>query len=144
MNIAIGADHAGVALKDLIVAHLMARGCHVEDFGTHDTASVDYPDHGRPVALAVANGEVARGILVCGTGQGMCMTANKVPGVRAAVVSEPFSARMATLHNDARVLCLGSRVVGQSVAMECVDAWLDAEFEGGRHARRVAKMTGDH
>ncbi len=140
MHIAIGSDHAGLTLKAAVVSHLEAAGHTVQDLGTHSGDSVDYPDFGKAVAVAVAGGDAARGVLVCGTGQGMAMTANKVPGVRAAVVSDPFSARMAMAHNDARVLCLGERVVGGGVALECVDAWLATEFEGGRHARRVGKI----
>lgn len=143
MKIAIGSDHAGLSLKQLIAAHMLAQDHDVVDVGTHDSASCDYPDYGRKVALMVSRGEADRGVLVCGTGQGMAMTANKVPGVRAAVVSDTFSARMAAAHNDARVLCVGERVVGPGLAVACVDAWLDTDFEGGRHLRRVAKMTPD-
>jgi ribose 5-phosphate isomerase B len=137
MRIAIGSDHAGLDLKQAVAAHLVARGHEVVDVGTTSRESTDYPDYAAQVARRVAAAEVERGVLVCGTGQGMAMAANKVPGVRAAVVNEPFSARMAMLHNDARVLCLGARVVGEGVALECVDAWIAAAFEGGRHARRV-------
>lgn len=141
MKILVGCDHAGLGLKTEIIAYLLTQGHDVEDVGVHEATSVDYPEFARPVAEGVAEGRAERGILVCGTGQGMAMTANKVEGVRAAVVSEPFSAEMAMSHNDARVLCLGQRVVGASVALQCVAAWLSAEFEGGRHARRVGKMT---
>ncbi len=140
MRIAVGSDHAGLTLKRLVAAQLMAAGHEVVDVGTHEASSCDYPDYAQKVARAVAGGEVDRGVLVCGTGQGMAMTANKVPGVRAAVVSDPFSARMAILHNDARVLCLGERVVGPGVAQTCVEAWLSASFEGGRHQGRIEKM----
>lgn len=140
MKIAVGSDHAGLSLKKLVAAHLLAHDHDVVDVGTHETASCDYPDFARAVAEMVAAGDVDRGVLVCGTGQGMAMTANKVQGVRAAVVSDPFSARMASAHNDARILCLGERVVGAGVAMLCVDAWVETSFEGGRHQRRVAKM----
>lgn len=140
MKIAVGSDHAGLSLKRYLAEHLRAGGHEVVDLGTHDTASCDYPDFAHAVARAVVAGEAERGLLVCGTGQGMAMAANKVPGVRAAVVSDTFSARMATLHNDARVLCLGERVVGPGLAVACLDAWLDAAFEGGRHGRRVEKI----
>lgn len=140
MRIAIGADHGGRRLKDSLVAHLLASGHDVEDVGTHTDDSCDYPEFAHAVADLVLDGSAERGILVCGTGQGMAMTVNHRPGLRAAVVSEPFSARMAAEHNDARVLCLGERVVGQGVAWACVDSWLGASFEGGRHARRVAAI----
>ncbi len=140
MRIVVGADHGGFRLKAVLVEHLEGEGHDVVDLGTSGPESVDYPDRGAPVARAVANGEADRGVLVCGTGQGMAMTANKVRGVRAAVVSDVFSARMATEHNDARVLCLGERVVGAGLAIACLDAWLSSEFAGGRHARRVEKI----
>jgi ribose 5-phosphate isomerase B len=141
MRIAIGSDHGGRRLKDLVVGHLTSLGHEVADLGTHDDASCDYPDYARAVAVAVRDGAADRGVLVCGTGIGMSIAANKVDGVRAAVVSEPFSARMAAEHNDARVLCLGERTVGPDLALLCVDAWLGAQFQGGRHARRVAGIT---
>ena len=109
--------------------------------GTHDSASIDYPDYAEVVARRVAAGQAERGVLVCGTGIGMSIAANKVDGVRAAVVSETFSAQMAMEHNDARVLCLGERVTGPSLAETCVAAWLQASFAGGRHERRVGKIT---
>jgi len=140
MNVVLGADHGGVILKDAIAEHLRALGHDVTDVGTHGTVSVDYPDIGREVALAVASERFERGILVCGTGQGMAMTANKVSGVRAAVVADTFSAQMAMGHNNARVLCLGQRVLGAGLALRLVDVWMTAEFEGGRHGRRVSKM----
>lgn len=142
MRIAIGSDHAGLTLKRLVAAHLMSQGHDVVDVGTHDGSSCDYPDFALDVAHRVADGAVERGVLVCGTGQGMAMTANKVPGVRAAVVADPFSARMAIAHNDARVLCLGERVVGVGLALACIDAWIAGVFEGGRHQRRLDKMEG--
>ena len=140
MRIALGADHGGVELKDILAERLRHAGHSVSDLGTHDGASVDYPDFGRAVAEAVASGTAERGILVCGTGQGMAMTANKVPGVRAGVVSDSFSARMIVEHNNAQIMSLGARVVGQSLAETLVDAFLSASFEGGRHARRVGKI----
>lgn len=140
MRIALGADHGGVHLKDALVAHLLAAGHAVEDLGTHDTSSCDYPDFAHAVCQAVLGGRAERGVLVCGTGQGMAMAANKVPGIRAAVVSDTFSARMAAAHNAAAILCLGERVIGAGLAADCVDAWLATAFEGGRHERRIAKM----
>lgn len=140
MRIAVGSDHAGRSLKDQVAEHLRQLGHEVDDLGTHGSESVDYPDFGRQVALAVAQERAERGVLVCGTGQGMAMTANKVPGIRAAVVADALSAQMAMAHNDARVLCLGERVVGPGLALVLVDAWLGASFEGGRHARRVGKI----
>jgi ribose 5-phosphate isomerase B len=110
MKVAVGSDHAGLSLKNLIAAHLLSRGHDVVDVGTHEATSCNYPDFAKRVAYLVRDGETDRGVLICGTGQGMAMTANKVPGVRAAVVSDPFSARMTMAHNDARVLCLGERV----------------------------------
>lgn len=142
MRIAVGSDHAGRALKDELATHLRARGHEVDDLGAHDDTSVDYPDYAGRVARQVASGQADRGLLVCGTGQGMAMAANKVPGVRAAVVSDTFSARMAMAHNDARVLCLGQRVVGPGLAVELVDAWVGTDFEGGRHERRVRGIEG--
>ena len=140
MKIAVACDHGGLDLKRDVVAFLQELGHDVADLGTHDGASIDYPDYAKKVCGQLQSGEAERGVLVCGTGQGMAMTANKVPGIRAAVVSDSFSARMAMEHNDARVLCLGQRVLGTSLARECLNAWLDAEFGGGRHARRVAKI----
>ena len=140
MRIALGADHGGVALKDHIASRLAGLGHQVSDLGTHGSDSVDYPDFAVQVAHKVAGSEADRGILVCGTGQGMAITANKVPKVRAGVVSDPFSARMIVEHNNAQVLCLGARVIGAGLADTIVDAFLSAEFEGGRHERRVSKI----
>ncbi|MEZ4321378.1 MAG: ribose 5-phosphate isomerase B [Myxococcota bacterium] len=140
MTIAISSDHAGNVLRAAILEWLVERGYPVTDLGPQPGESVDYPDRARPLAEAVRDGRFDRGILVCGTGQGMAIAANKVPGVRAAVVADAFSARMAMAHNDARVLCLGERVVGAGVALDCVEGWLATEFEGGRHARRVGKI----
>jgi ribose 5-phosphate isomerase B len=140
MRLAIASDHGGLNLKAAIATHLLGRGFAVEDLGTDGTDSVDYPDYAHELCRRLLAGEFDRGILVCGTGQGMAMSANRHPGLRAAVVSDVFSAQMATLHNDARVLCLGERVVGPGLGVTLVDAWLDASFEGGRHARRVGKI----
>ncbi len=140
LRIVAAADHAGRPLKDALVVHLRERGHEVEDLGTHDDASVDYPDFAhRLAARAVADGDLL-GLLVCGSGVGMSIAANRHPGIRAVVCSEPYSAQMARRHNDANVLCLGARVVGVGLAAEIVDGFLAAAFEGGRHARRVAKI----
>jgi ribose 5-phosphate isomerase B len=143
-TIALGADHAGVALKDELADHLRARGLQVLDLGTHGTERVDYPDFGAAVGRAVAGGDAALGVAVCGSGLGICMAANKVPGVRAATVHDVTSARLTRAHNDANVICLGERLTGPEVARDAVDAFLDAEFEGGRHAGRVAKLDALH
>lgn len=120
---------------------LTAQGIHYHDFGTHAPDAVDYPDFALPVAEAVARGEFDRGIIVCGTGIGVSIVANKVPGVRAALCHDTFSARSSRAHNDANILTLGERVVGPGLALEIVRVWLASEFEGGRHARRVAKIA---
>jgi ribose 5-phosphate isomerase B len=138
--IAVGADHAGVELKQTLLSALAERGFEVVDLGTNETASVDYPDYGHAVAEKVAAGEVGLGLLVCGTGVGMSMSANRHAGVRAVVCSDTFTARMARLHNDANVLCIGARVVGVGLAQDIVAAFLEASFEGGRHGRRVGKI----
>jgi ribose 5-phosphate isomerase B len=140
MKIFVGADHAGLALKQALVEALAGRELTVEDLGTHDTQSCDYPDFAHDVARRVAAGEGDLGLLVCGSGVGMSIAANRHEGVRAVVCSEPYSAGMARRHNDANVLCLGSRVVGGGLAEQILDAFLSAEFEGGRHAKRVAKI----
>lgn len=141
MRFVAGSDHAGLPLKQLLVAHLRAKGIEVEDLGTHEAASTDYPDWAAPVARAIAAGHADFGLLVCGTGQGMAMAANRVPGVRAAVVADTFSARATRAHNDANVLCLGQRIVGTGVAEDILDAFLATPYEGGRHAARVAKLS---
>ena len=140
MEIAIGADDLGFPLKEALAAHLRDLGHEVVDFGCHSTDPVDYPDVAVEVARAVAAGRFGRAILVCGTGIGMAITANKVPGVRAANVSDPYSAERARKSNDAQVLCLGSRVVGTEVARVLVDHWLASEFDGGGSARKVGKI----
>ncbi len=136
----IGADHGGVRIKDLLGEHLRARGHEVEDLGTHGSASVDYPDIAVAVARKVAGTAGARGLLVCGTGIGMSMAANKVHGIRAALATDAYMARMATEHNDANILCVGERVIGEGLAIDILDAFLAAEFGGDRHARRVSKI----
>ena len=140
LTIALGAAHAGYQLKDRIAAHLAERGVTTVDLGTNSGDRVDYPDFGEAVGRAVTDGRAQLGIAICGSGLGICMAANKVPGVRAAAVHDVTSARLTRQHNDANVLCLGERLIGPDVALEAVDAWLDAEFEGGRHAGRVAKL----
>jgi len=140
LRVALGADHGGVHLKDLLAEHLAGRGVEVVDLGTHGTDRVDYPDYGVAVGHAVASREADLGIAVCGSGIGICMAANKVPGIRAATVHDETSARLARQHNDANVLCLGERLTGIEVAKGAVDSWLDASFEGGRHEGRVAKL----
>lgn len=139
--IALGADHGGYALKEEIKAYLMEKGIEVKDFGAFSEASVDYAAVALPVAKAVAAGECERGILCCGTGIGMSIAANKVKGIRAAVCSDTFSARFTRMHNDANILCLGGRVVGPGLALELVEAYLSAEFEGGRHQRRIDQIA---
>lgn len=143
MKIAVGADHAGFELKQRLARNLVRHGHEVLDLGTHDTQSVDYPDFAGAVACAVSEGRAERGLLVCGTGIGMSMRANREPAVRAAKCNDPFEARMARAHNDANVLCLGARVIDASVADELLDIFLATPFEGGRHAARVAKLTSD-
>ena len=140
MHLAIGSDHAGLELKAELVEYLRSLGHEVKDHGTHDSASIDYPDYAAKVARSVAKGDSELGFLICGSGQGMCMAANKIRGVRAAVCSDTFSAHAVREHNNANVLCLGQRVVGPGLALEIADTFLKAEFEGGRHARRVGKI----
>jgi ribose 5-phosphate isomerase B len=137
MKIVIGCDHAGLELKELIAAHLKALHHEVEDVGTYSSESVDYPYYAAKVARAVAAGKHDRGILVCGSGLGMCMAANRIPGARAVHVCEPYAARMSRRHNDSNILCLGGRFIGRDLAFEVVDVWLNEIFEGGRHQRRV-------
>jgi ribose 5-phosphate isomerase B len=140
MKIALGADHAGYELKDKIKQHLSARGLNVQDEGTASSTSVDYPDFARKVGEAVAAKRADLGILVCGSGIGMAITANKVPGVRAANVTSEVEAQLSREHNDANVLALGARLVDEQKAFSIVDKWLEASFAGGRHQRRVEKI----
>lgn len=141
MRVAVGSDHAGFKMKRALAGFVAGMGHEVEDFGCHSEEPVDYPDVARRVAVAVARGEYDRGILVCGTGIGMSIAANKVPGVRAALCHDTFSARATREHNNANVLTLGARVIGPGLAEEIVAVWLGAEFAGGRHARRVDKIS---
>ncbi len=138
--LAIGADHGGINLKEIIKNYLGERGLEVKDFGTFDSSSCDYPDIAEKVCGAVSSGECERGILVCGTGIGMSIAANKVSGIRAAHVTDTYSARMAREHNNAHIICLGERITGCDLAVEIVKAYLDAEFLGGRHQTRVDKI----
>lgn len=139
--IAIGCDHGGLALKNAILEHLRSRGIAYQDFGVTSPQSVDYPDIAYPVAKAVSSGECEKGILICGTGIGMSLAANKVAGIRAAVCSDHYSAKYTRLHNDANILCLGGRVIGPGVGLELVDLFLDTPFEGGRHSARIDKIS---
>ncbi|MGI5977888.1 MAG: ribose 5-phosphate isomerase B [Oscillospiraceae bacterium] len=141
MMLAIGSDHGGFALKEEIKKHLDEKGVAYKDFGAFTEESCDYPDIAEPVARAVAAGEFENGILICGTGIGMSMSANKVKGIRAALCGDCFSAEFTRRHNDANILTLGARVLGPGLALKIVDTFLDTPFEGGRHARRIAKIA---
>ena len=138
--IAIGSDHAGYELKQSVIAYLKENGIEYKDFGCYDTNSVDYPAIAETTCQAIVSGECERGILICGTGIGISIAANKVNGIRAACCSDYFSAKYTRLHNDANVLCMGGRVVGTGLATELVDVFLHTDYEGGRHARRVAMI----
>ena len=139
-RIATGCDHAGFNLKTELVEHLQANGHEVIDCGTDSTDRVDYPDFGAAVGRAVRDGDAEGGLCVCGSGIGIAMAANKIDGVRAATVHDVTSARLTKQHNDANVICIGERLTGPEVAKDSVDAWLAADFEGGRHEGRVAKL----
>jgi len=139
--IAIGGDHGGFALKESVKRHLDAFGVEYKDFGTYSAESCDYPDIAAEVCGAVASGQCKMALLFCGTGIGISIAANKVRGIRAAVCSDSFSVRYARLHNDANALCLGGRVVGEGLAAELVDIFINTQPEGGRHARRVELIT---
>ncbi len=142
MRIAVGADHAGYLLKELLAAHLGTLGHQVSDLGTDSEEPVDYPEFGAAVGRAVAGGEAELGLCVCGTGIGIGIAANKVPGVRAAVVHDVTTARLARIHNHANVVCLGGRMIGDQVAKDALEAFLAATPAGGRHGRRVAEIAG--
>ncbi len=139
--IVIGSDHGGLNLKSALNSYLTRRGFEVTDAGTNSDASVDYPDFGQKVAEIVIAGQAELGILICGTGIGMSIAANKIPGIRAALVTDVFMARMAKEHNNANILVLGGRVLDEQKACDLVGAWLDASFEGGRHQSRLDKIT---
>ena len=136
--IALGCDHGGFALKQEVIKHLEARGLEYKDYGTYSEASCDYPIYGKAVAHAVADGECEKGIIICGTGIGISITANKIPGIRAALCGDCFSAEATRLHNDANILAMGARVVGPGLALKIVDTFLDTPFSGDeRHVRRI-------
>ncbi|MFO7911504.1 MAG: ribose 5-phosphate isomerase B [Desulfotignum sp.] len=139
-SIIIGSDHAGFELKEKIRTHLSSRGYTVEDAGTYTESSVNYVDYGKKVAAAISEARFARGILVCGSGIGMSMAANRYPGVRAALCSDLFSAIMSRRHNDANILALGGRIIGDALACALVDGFLDTKFDGGRHLDRIRSM----
>ena len=142
MKIGFGCDHSAVELKNIILEHLKAKGHECVDYGTKDPAvSVNYADFGLKVAEAVKSGEVEKGVLICGTGVGISLAANKVPGIRACVCSEPYTAKLTVQHNNANIIAFGARVVGSELAKMIVDSFFEAEFEGGRHAARIAKIS---
>lgn len=141
MKISIGCDHGALALKNKVLAHLTAQGYEVKDFGTYTSASCDYPDFAAAAARAVASGECEKGIVLCTTGIGVSITANKVKGIRCALLSDLMSARMTREHNDTNMMALGAAVVGEGLALEIVDTWLDTEFSHNeRHQRRIDKV----
>lgn len=140
VKIAIGSDHGGFRLKGVIIEHLKSKGFETKDFGTFDEQACDYPDIAYKVAENVSKGLYNKGILICGTGIGVSITANKVKGIRAALCGDVFSAKMARAHNDSNILCLGQRVITEDLALEILDEWLQSEFEGGRHKIRVEKI----
>lgn len=141
MKIVVGSDHAGFEMKEMIADHLRSAGHEIVDVGTNDSTSVDYPDFGSAVGRAVVDGSAERGVAVCGSGIGICIAANKVPGVRAATVHDVTSARLTRQHNDANVVCLGERFLGPQVALDAVDIFVATDFDGGRHSRRVDKIS---
>ncbi|CEG94169.1 ribose 5-phosphate isomerase B [Propionibacterium freudenreichii] len=141
MRIAMGSDHAGFELKEHLKGYLQDKGHEVIDVGTHSTESVDYPIYGAAAARKVADGEAVTAIVVCGTGVGIGIAANKVHGIRCAITSDVYTARMSRAHNNANALALGGRVIADGLAEEIVDVWLATDFEGGRHARRVNEIT---
>jgi ribose 5-phosphate isomerase B len=140
MTIAIGCDHAGVELKKEIISLLNDLRIECIDFGTNGPQSVDYPDFGEKVSIAVSSGKMARGILICGTGIGMSIVANKFPGIRASLCNDLFTAKMSRLHNDANILVIGGRIVGRDLAKEIVKTWVTTPFEGDRHSKRLEKI----
>lgn len=140
-KLVIGCDHAAPELKAIVRDHLIERGFDVVDVGTHTTESCNYPDYAHALCQKIQSGECELGILICGTGIGMSMAANKHRGIRAACCSDTFSARLTRLHNDANVLCFGARVVGQGLALDLVDAFVDTEFEGGKHKKRIDMLV---
>lgn len=141
MKIAIGCDHGGYTLKNQVMDHLKSKGIEYKDFGTYSTDSCDYPDYSIKVAEAVRDNEYDLGILICGTGIGISIAANKVPGIRAALCHDTFSAHATREHNNANILAMGERVIGVGLALEIVDTFLNAKFEGDRHMRRIDKIS---
>lgn len=141
MKIALGCDHGGIELKNEIIKHLTAKGIEIKDYGTYSEESCDYPDFGLIVAEQVANKNFEFGILICGTGIGISISANKVPGIRAALCSDTFSAHATREHNNANILAMGARVIGKGLALDIVDTFLNAEFQGGRHQKRINKIS---
>ncbi len=142
MKIGIGCDHAGLELKLEIISLLSDMGVNCVDYGTNAPQSVDYPDFGEKVSSAVSTGELDRGVLICGTGIGMSIVANKFPGIRASLCNDLFSARMSRLHNNANILVMGGRVIGKDLAKEIVRVWFSTDFEAGRHTNRLNKIVG--
>jgi ribose 5-phosphate isomerase B len=141
MLVAIGSDHAGLDLKNDVVALLKELGHEVSDYGTDKPQSVDYPDFGEKVSLAVSGGMAERGVLICGTGIGMSIVANKFRNIRAALCNDLFSAKMSRLHNDANILVMGGRIIGKDLAKEIVRTWMNTDFESGRHLNRLKKIS---
>ena len=139
--IAIGCDHGAFALKNTVKKYLEERGLEVKDFGIYEDVRADYPDIAEVVGKSIVSGECEKGILLCGTGIGISIAANKIKGIRAAVCNEVYSAKMAKCHNNANIITMGGRVIGEDVALEIVAAWLDCEFMGGRHQQRIDKIT---
>ena len=137
MRVVLSSDHADIELRQTIAKHIAAKGYDVTDIGPMTSESTHYPKHGQAAAQAIANGDAALGVILCGTGQGIMMAANKVKGIRCGVCSDTFSGRMIRQHNNANMLSIGARVIGEGLALDIIDAYLDAEFEGGRHATRV-------
>lgn len=140
MKLTIASDHGGYELKDYLIKYLSSKDILIEDLGAFDEESVDYPDYAKEVVKKILNKEADFGILVCGSGIGMSITANRYKGIRAALVSEPISAKLTRMHNDANILCLGGRLIGKDMAKEIVDVFLHTPFEGGRHERRIGKI----
>jgi len=141
VKVAIGCDHGGIDLKDTVIEVLQELGHEIDDQGCNSRESVDYPEFARAVTALVKEGKCDRGILICGTGIGMSMAANRISGIRAALCNEIFSARMSREHNDANILCIGARVIGKGLAAELVKTWISTDFAGGRHQRRLAMFN---
>lgn len=140
MKIAMACDHGGLRLKNVLKEYLLDNGYEVEDFGTNSEDSCDYPDYAGKAAKAVASGACDKGVVVCGTGIGVSITANKVKGIRCALCHDVFSAKATRAHNDSNMIAMGQRVIGEGLALEILKAWLSTEFEGGRHVQRIEKM----